>query len=378
MPIAFRVLHMLRLARVVLPPLVALALMLAGFAWAARDSELPVFAYDTWIKWDSGHYLTIAERGYEFMSCAELEGYNPAHWCGNSGWFPGYPYLLRGLRYLTGAPTMLLEVLVSQAFAFVDLLLVWNLFLGRRQAALLLLAAFAPGTYYFLVGFPMSMAVCFMLLALWAQRERHHFGALLAGVAAGLTYPSGIWLAGVMGGALLVGRRHGQPASPGAWFAAAGPIIGFGVVLLIHHLSVGQWNAFFLTQEKYGHTVNNPLAVLWQRSLYIWVWRPGWQIGLQSLLAASIVISAVMVITAAIRRRADAPGEPALALLGLMFWLIPLVIGGGVSPYRAESLLMPAVAALRRVRWFVLVPLILWAIAIWLVMATQFVQGWLV
>jgi hypothetical protein len=369
---------MLRFARAVLPPVVALALMLAGFAWAARDSELELFTYDTWIKWDSGHYLTIAERGYEFMSCAELEGYNPAHWCGNAGWFPGYPHLLRGLRYLTGAPTMLLEVIVSQVFALVDLLLVWNLFLSRRNAALLLLCAFAPGTYYFLVGFPMSMTVCFVLLALWAQRERHDVVAVLSGIAAGLTYPSGIWLTGVLALTLAVGRWRGERPRAGAWLAVAGPAIGFGLVLLIHHVTVGHWDAFFLTQEKYGHTVNNPFAVLWQRSLYIWVWRPGWQIGLQSLLAAAIVVIGAIVVAAAMRRRTDAPGEPALALFGVAYWLIPLVIGGGVSPYRAESLLMPAVAALRRARWFVLAPLMLWAVAIWLVMAAQFVQGWLV
>lgn len=364
--------------RSVLPPVLAFALMMAAFAWAARDSGWELFAYDTWIKWDSGHYLTISERGYEFMSCAELPGYNPAHWCGNAGWFPGYPYLVRALHDLTGQPNILLLILTSQAFALIDLLLVWNLFLDRRRPAVLLLCAFAPGTYYFLVGFPVSMAVCFLLLALWSYRQHRHAAALVAGLLAGFTYPSGIWLAGVVAMAIVVGRWRRERSRPTVWLASLGPVIGFGLVLLLHHLTVGHWNAFLLTQEKYGHALSNPLGVLWQRSLYIWVWRPGWQIGLQSLLAAALALTVAAVTTLSARRKADRPGDVSLAAHGLVYWLMPLVMGGGVSPYRAEALIMPAVTALGRARWFVLLPLLAWAIAIWLVMATQFVQGWLV
>jgi Gpi18-like mannosyltransferase len=367
-----------RLAWATLPPVVVFALLLAAFAWAARYSGWELFVYDTWIKWDSGHYLTISERGYEFMSCAELPGYNPAHWCGNSGWFPGYPYLVGLLHDVTGQPNILLLILVSQAFALVDLLLVWTLFLQRKSPAVLLLCAFAPGTYYFLVGFPMSMTVCFLLLTLWAFRQQHYVTALVMGAIAGFTYPSGIWLAGVMATSLVVSRWRGQRSRGTVWLAILGPVIGFAAVLLVHHVTVGHWNAFLLTQEKYGHTLSNPFGVLWQRSLYIWVWKPGWQIGLQSLLAAALAVTAAILVALGARRRTDDPGDVTLATHGLAYWLVPLLMGGGISPYRAESLIVPAVTVLRRAPWFVLLPLILWAVAIWLVMATQFVQGWLV
>jgi len=352
--------------------------MLSAFVWAAHSSEWEVFIYDTWIKWDSGHYLTISERGYEFMSCALLPGYNPEHWCGNSGWFPGYPYLVGGLHDLTGQPNILLLILVSQAFALADLLIIWNLFLGRKNPAVLLLSTFAPGTYYFLVGFPMSMTVCFLLLTLWAFRQRRYAVAFGAGTVAGFTYPSGIWMAGVLAVSAAVDQWRARTSGRSAWLTVFGPIVGFGLVLLLHHLTVGHWNAFLLTQEKYGHVLSNPFSILWQRSLYIWVWKPGWQIGLQSLLAAALAITAGAVVVLAARRKSDDPGDVALAAHGLVYWLMPLVMGGGVSPYRAESLIVPAVAALRRARWFVLLPLVGWAIAIWLVMASQFVQGWLV
>lgn len=360
------------------PPLAAFVLMLGAFAWAARYSEWDLFIYDTWIKWDSGHYLTISERGYEFMSCAFLEGYNPAHWCGNSGWFPGYPYLVSALHDLTGQPNILLLILVSHAFTLIDLVLLWNLFLDRKHPLVLVLCAFAPGTYYFLVGFPMSMTVCFLLLTLWAFGRGRYVAAMLSGTVAAFTYPSGIWLSGVMATSWAIGRWRRQPTRAAVWLAIVGPVMGFGLVLLLHQATVGHWNAFLLTQEKYGHALSNPFGILWQRSLYIWVWKPGWQIDLQSLLAAALAITASLVVALAVRRRNDRPGDVTLAMHGLVYWLMPLVMGGGVSPYRAESLIVPAATVLGRARWFVVVPLLLWAIAIWLVMATQFVQGWLV
>jgi hypothetical protein len=367
-----------RLARAWLPPFVAAALMLGAFAAAARYSGRPFLDYDTWIKWDSGHYLTIANKGYEFMSCAEVPGYDPSLWCGNSGWFPGYPFLLRALHEVTGQPTIRLAVLVSQGFTIIDLWLVWNLFLGRQNLVVLVLCAFGPGTYYFLVGFPVSLAVCFILVALWAQREDRPVIALLSGALAGLTYPSAIWLAGVAVVELLIRQWRGARPTVGAWLAAAGPAIGFGSVLLIHYVAVGHWNAFFLTQEKYGHGVYNPLAVLWLRARTIWAWEPTWwQIGLQSLLAATLVVCGTIGIAAAARRRTGKRGDLFLSLYGLVFWLMPLVLGR-VSSYRAEALLIPMTTAAARFPMAFQVALLGGAVAIWMVMVTQFIKGALV
>lgn len=351
--------------------------MLLMFTAAARRSAWDPLAHDTWIKWDSGHYLTIAARGYEFMSCAELPDYNPAHWCGNAGWFPGYPMVLRLAHDVTGEPMIWVAILTSQGFTLAALMLVWNLFLERRNPVLLALCAFAPGTYYFVAGFPISMAVCFMLIALWASREGRHGVALASGVFAGLTYPSSVWLSGLFAAGLVAARSRGERPPGAAWLVAAGPVLGFAMVLLGHQLALGRWDAFFLTQEKYGHGFINPAAVLWDRSRYIWVWRPGWQIGIQSLVAATIVIASAVMAAVAARRRASVPGQSTLALYGLTYWLIPLATSG-VSSYRAEALLMPAVIGLRRLPASLLVLLLLAAGGIWFVMAGQFVEGWLV
>lgn len=367
-----------RLSRALLPPFIAAALMLGAFAGVARYSRVPVLDYATWIKWDSGHYLTIANTGYEFMSCAEVPGYPPNEWCGNSGWFPGYPFLIRALHALTGQPTIRLAILVSQAFTIIDLLLVWNLFLRRQGLLVLGLCAFGPGTYYFLVGFPVSLAVCFILVGLWAQREDRRVLALLSGALAGVTYPSAIWLVGVSIADLAIRRWRGERTKMGAWLVAAAPAIGYSSVMLIHHVAVGHWNAFFLTQEKYGHGMFNPLAVMWERILVIWVWRPvWWQIGFQSLLAAVLVVSGAIALAVAARRGASRRGDLLLGLYGVTFWIVPLVLGR-VSPYRAEALLMPMTTASRHFPRATQVACLGAAVVIWMLMATQFLKGALV
>lgn len=369
---------LLTLIRAVLPPLFAAGLMVAAYAIAVYASGSPFFAIDTWFKWDGGHYFSIADTGYELIDCAGIPGFHPGQWCGNSGWFPGYPYVVRGVHLLTGADTKLLALYVSQAFAVVSLFLVWNLFLSRRNLLLLLLCAFAPGTYYFLVIFPMSMTMCFMLVALWAQRQQHYVTAMLAGTVVGFTYPSGVWLAGVLAFGLVFEFWRGRRPHPGAWLAVAGPVIGLGLVLLVHHIAVGHWNAFFLTQEKYKHGINNPVTVWRERFTYIWTGRWAVQIGIQSLLAATVVFIGFGSSARAAWRRTEQPGEVSLAVHGLAYWLLPLVIGGGLSPYRAESLLVPAVPGVQRIPRIVLVLLVLAAIATWVSMATEFARGSLV
>jgi hypothetical protein len=269
-------------------------------------------------------------------------------------------------------------VLVSQTFTVLSLVLIWNVFLARRNWPLLLLYAFAPGTYYFLVIFPMSMTMCFMLVALWAHRQHDSLLVLLAGTVVGFTYPSGLWLSGALASALLVEHWRGRRPHRREWLAAAGPVIGFGLVLLDHQVSVGAWNAFFLTQQKYQHGLHNPVMVLRERLEYLWTWRPGWQVAIQSVMAAVLVLAGAASAARALLRGKEQPGDVALAAHGLIYWLFPLGLGGGLSPFRAESLLVPAVAGLQRMRRDAVVLLLLAAITVWLVMATEFARGSLI
>ena len=51
---------------------------------------------------------------------------------------------------------------------------------------------------------------------------------------------------------------------------------------------------------------------------------------------------AQLAVAIALRRRCVAPQDALLVVFMLAFWSFPLVVGAAVSPYRAESLLLPS------------------------------------
>ena len=300
-----------------------LASCTAAYAVAVRTADSTFFAIDTWFKWDSGHYFDIAHKGYELMDCAGIPPQHPGQWCGNSAWFPGYPYVVRGVHLLTSVDTKLVALIVSQIFAVVSLTLIWNLFLSRRNVPLLLLCAFAPGTYYFLFIFPMSMAMCFMLVTLWAQRQQDYLLAFLAGTVAGFTYPSGMWLAGGLASGLLFDLWRGRrpPRERGfRW-----PVRSLASALSCSSTiwSLGVWNAFFLTRGEVSARHQQPRSFAVPSD-----WRTsggrstGWPAALQSLIAAVLVLVGTASAARAVWRRKEQPGDVAVAVHGLTYWVL--------------------------------------------------------
>jgi hypothetical protein len=59
---------------------------------AALDGHSPL-KRATWMHWDAFQYLDQAAHGYTLFHCNLFGGLE--RWCGNAGWFPGYPWLIR-------------------------------------------------------------------------------------------------------------------------------------------------------------------------------------------------------------------------------------------------------------------------------------------
>ena len=146
-----------------LPPFGAFLLqraVLAAVAWACGYNP---FAASSWVRWDSGIYLMIAQVGYRPPVHCPPESHVPTTaWCGNTGWFPGYPWLVAAVAH-RGLPSELAAVLVSALAQLGCLLLVWNLLEDERQWPALGLAAFFLGNVYLAAVFPVSL---FLLAAL--------------------------------------------------------------------------------------------------------------------------------------------------------------------------------------------------------------------
>jgi Gpi18-like mannosyltransferase len=323
-----------------LPPLaawLAAAALLCGAASATGHSPIEA---STWARFDSGHYESIARRGYDLHRCRPGEGPSArAHWCGNTAWFPAYPLLLAAAG-VVGLPLEPAGVVISWLAAAVTLLLLWRWFLCRRFGALAC-AAFAPGAVYLYAVYPMSLfalaSVVFVRLL-----ERGHRAAGIAGAVAALAYPIGMVLVPVV--AFVHARRRPARAA-----LLAAPAMVAGVALLIaQRLQTGSWTAYFDVADNYGGlrepagTFWTWLRVLWQSSgPFGYTLAPVWQLLLVTVLLLAVV--------AAVVRHHDERGI-ALVVWCAGVWIVPL-LQPGQSLWRSEAalmLLMPLLARMPR------------------------------
>ena len=320
-----------------------------------------------WGRWDSGHYYSIATRGYELFSCAQVPGYDPTQHCGNAAWLPGYPLLVRALMGLHIGQDVA-GTLIAAAFALGTLIVIWNCFLEAELSvaalATLGLAAFFPGHVYYHAAFPVSMCTFFLVSGLAAYTRRQFLLAGLAGACAAFSYSSGAFVAAVFGLHLLVVERHVPfRQQVRQWILTSGvTALGFAAFLLLLQLTVGTWEAYFLVQAKYNYDPT-------------WPWMAVFHHALEARLSGSkftnvqttfVAVMSLLLLAAAVRKRREA-ADGLFALFLLVYWWVPLALGGSLSLYRAESMLIGAVPLARKLP----LPVLLVLLAIAFVIASR-------
>ncbi|MGE5133310.1 MAG: hypothetical protein ACM32E_10425 [Gemmatimonadota bacterium] len=337
------------------PP--AAALLAANLLWltAAQASRHNYLRSRLWVRYDSLHYLQIAGHGYTFMSCAGHSlHYGKGYWCGDAGWFPGYPALIWVLGRL-GLPGPDAGVVISSAAGLAMLALLWNGFLVQRRDASSLLAlgmaAFFFGQVYQRAVFPISLELFLLLAVIWLAARRRWVAAGLAGAAAAFTYSTGFLVALAVATWVLADRQAGPVRSRAAAAALTGGLSALGVaaVLVVQFLDTGVWGAFFRVQAKYHyHGLHPPYQkfLVTVRPLLHHHAGLGAAPAAQTLLAAVFCLSLVAV--AAWHRGRLTAAERLVLSATLWFWLFPLCLGAGLDLYRSEALLVPAVVLARR------------------------------
>ncbi len=371
------------------PPFVAL---LAG--WILIASRAPkgwtsVFNPATFNRWDAGQYLKIAQHGYRASTHCSL---GPAvHVCGNITWFPGYPGLIR-LLAATHIGYLAAALAIAWSCWYLTLLMVWILSTDKerrggtaRGVACLALAAVFPGQVYFAALFPISLVTFAVLVCIWlATRTSFATRATavrssVAGVMAGLAYP----LAMAAAPALLITAILTRRRRTAMFAAAASVVCGFALVLAYAQLSVGKWNAYFISErEEYGVRTHNPVDFLMVR--YHQLLHPGSStlrtITQQGALATILVVVAIVVTVPALvrARRAANLTDVALLVTACITWLVPYIGAGALSIYRSEACLIVVVPLLRRLPVWVIAALAGAAAVIAFKMAPLFFSGALV
>lgn len=356
---------------------------------AASGADVNYFNANNFSHWDSGLYLSIATRGYRLVRCGDQPqlGWHSTEWCGNAGWLPGYPFVVRLLLHLGRLKPVTAGLIVSSTFYLAVLIAVWNWFFAANPTRFNLLsftlAAFFPGNVYYTAAFPVSMFLFFTILCIHEfLQQRYAFCGIAGGIAAS-TYSTGFLLAPVVAASVLCCRRDAPLAKRIRWIVySAGLIcVGFASTLLVFHYSVGHWNAFFLEQKRYGHGIHNPFTTfLAQLQPFTRGWISPPQglspvSGFQSLFVLSLILICLIYFS---RTRLRSELDCFAVLYLGTFWLAPLIIGGTLSFYRAESLLLPAAVLARRVPTIALAILVGIAVVLTVGMGALFFRNWLV
>jgi hypothetical protein len=212
--------------------------------------------WDTFARYDSGHYAGIAWEGY-----APLPGGRS-----NIAFFPVYPLLMRLIGRLFGrqhATYYISGVGISWTcfvLAMVTLYYLARLDLPRRQAQrAVLLTAIFPFSFFFGVVYSESTFLLFAILSIYCFRTRRWMAGGLCGAVATATRVPGILMVPSLA---WIAWRTAEPARRDRLLALAGLVLaaaGFAAYsVYIRHLSGNpfEWAA---TLQRWGyHPGGNP------------------------------------------------------------------------------------------------------------------------
>jgi hypothetical protein len=336
----------------------------------ARVFGYSPFRAENWSRWDSGHYEAIARSGYELHRCAAF----PGEWCGSAGWFPGYSWVV-GALHKVGLPLLGTAVAVSWLFGAATLVLLWNTFFAHdRRAAILpalVYAAWAPGQIYEYAIFPLSMLAFFTVAHLRLLHRGRDVAAGVTGAVAALTYPLGVLLIPVSAIWLLLRRAHPRRVATVSGLA----VCGVALFVLDQKLETGRWNAYFLVQDRYGHSWQNPFVATWHALEPLDHGSPFQYVKGPALQTAVVTAAVVAVALYAARHRRTLTGLDGLVLLwAAITWIAPLS-QSALSLQRSQAALLPISVLVRHLHLAVQLALIAVAFVAAAAMENLFFHG---
>ena len=289
--------------------------------------------------WDIGHYQSIAERGYEVRPCDPAVDYPIGDICGNVGWFPTWPLVVKILSF--GQVPFGLKVLPF-LFALLGFILFYNLLLrlAGSQAAVIGTIALAatPTAFYYLTGFPYSLILVLVAAYLCflygpdARGRRYALPALALLIS--LSYPPA-FLAAVIPLVMVLKqfmKKEHRPSVTTGLKDLAYYVVPFALgPLLLSAYFYFKFDDFFLIthfQAKYYRSWDFPLSVIWQSFLKF----PALYVENASVLFYGLIL----VVFAPYRLKSE------LIAYFVLFLFFSPATGSITSVYRHYLLLFPA------------------------------------
>jgi hypothetical protein len=217
--------------------------------------------FTAWERFDALWFLRIADSGYR-----------PGD--GSAAFFPLYPLVSRAVSFAIGGRPFAAATLVSNGAFLAALVVTYRLTaieLDRAAArTTVVLLAFFPTSYFFLMPYGESVFLLCAVSAFWFARRGRWTLAGAAGALAALTRGVGLVLAPALAIEALHRRAEGRgPAWPGLLSAAASAG-GTWLYLGWWQLEAGDWLSPVTTQARWDRVFSWPWATLWEGTRIAW------------------------------------------------------------------------------------------------------------
>jgi len=149
-----------------------------------QKSEFSKLFLAPWYRWDTGHYIEIADFGYDFDPILSV-------------WPPLYPFLIKLVGFIF-KPTIVAALFVSNVFFILALFLLYiyvqDIFEEEIAKKTLFFAVIFPTSFYFVAGYTESIFLFFSVTVFLLIKKKKWLWAGIISALAALTRVQGILL----------------------------------------------------------------------------------------------------------------------------------------------------------------------------------------
>lgn len=274
------------------------------------NQTLPSNWLEIWHRWDSLHYVSIAQDGYQATGPAAP----------SLVFFPLFPWLMRIVAFVV-RNYIVAGFLISTVASIIAAALLFRLAsvdeTSSRARDIVFFFAIFPTSYFLHIGYTESLFLALVLGSFYAARKENWPVAGVTGALAALTRVNGaLLLPALLVEAFTTWRRTRKIDWRWLWIAFIAA--GTGIYLLVNKKVAGSFFAFRIIQrDVFNHKPGTPWYAMYDAWLSIWE-RPPYdaiQVGWQEFLFTALALA--VVIWSWIRLR---PSYATWATLNLLLW----------------------------------------------------------
>jgi Mannosyltransferase (PIG-V) len=275
-------------------------LWMLGSAWlsgvdAGRRASDPVtWVVDRLVAWDSIHFISIAQHGYNSTGAT----------CCDQAFFPGYPLAIRALTPLLG-DARLAALAIPIVAGAVAAMLLWRITVDEFGTAAgwhaVMLLALTPYGLFLSLAYSESLFLAMALAAWYAARHQRWWWAGAAASAAALVRVNGVFIGIALAVMWVAERRRSNDVRRSAALALLLPFASAGAYLW--YVQSRSWPSWTKAQSSaWDRHVDWP----WEGFAWSWRWltaQPSIDLRVAGVSEILVVVGGVGLVALLARRR---------------------------------------------------------------------------